>query len=977
MAPAASFGHWIRQRRRGLDLTQEELAVRAGCSVSAIRKIEADERRPSRQVAELLAEVLQIPNTDRPAFLKIARIELAYDHLDAIHPPDAPAPSLPLSPAGDADAAAALQNGNGRPQVRSLPTPLTPLVGRTAEVARICEILVDPECRILTLTGSGGVGKTRLAIAAAERLALNFYDGVCFVPLAAVTAGVTAGVMADDSILTAVAAALGLLHANGNLPAQLESYLQSRQLLLVLDNLEHLLEGAGSIAELVQAAPGMRVLGTSREPLGLAGEWVLEVHGLSLLMLEPPLDSGKSLDSGQGHDEGPLGWEAGGAVTLFLQAARRADPEFAPRAADYAAIAHICRLVEGSPLGIELAAAWVRPLTCREIAAEIERSYDVLATTVRDVPLRQRSLRAEFEYSWRLLPTAEQRVLRALSVFAGGFTRAAGEAVAGASLQELASLLAKSLVARTSDCRYDLHPIVRQYAAEKLELAGEADAAAGRHWSYFLRLATDADAARNSPQYMALVDGLELESANLQAALRYMVERDAGAACTLAAVLEPLWNRRPVHEAIQWLERLAAVDAPVGDPAALRARARVLYVLASLQDALADTMTVTHRALEVARQANDRRTTALALSMLGNEGLVVAGFEGSDACFAEAQRLAEEDGDKATLATVLWMQAAVERYRGGYARATELYTAGIALAQQIGRTDLALTALYGLGMMAVRQCDPQQARALIEPNLPVWEALHDRLGLAKAKTVVATAALMQGDYERAIDTIDEIQAICHEAGFHSHDAFLIQMRGDVAYAQGQFTDARAHYERALVLCEDAFEPMVVTFSLRGVACCALRQGDLGAARQAIERAREICEATQEYWVRALLQHTAAELAWRSGDCALAEEHLHTGVQQMLRLGDQYAIAEALDLWAALLAVTARPAEAARLLGAAGALRRRIGAPVMPIDEERMQATVAACRSALGDEAFAAAFAVGEAQATAGLQQMVELALNNR
>ncbi len=971
-APTVSFGHWIRQQRRALDLTQDELAVRVGCSISAIRKIEGDERRPSRQVAELLAEILHIPSTDRPAFLKVARMELAYDHLETIGVPafGALAPPSPL-PAGDADAVAALQNRDGRPRVRSLPVPPTPLVGRKAEVARICEILSDPECRLLTLTGTGGVGKTRLAIAAAEYLAPRFSDGAWFVPLAAVTAA--------DSILTAVAVALGLrLHSAGNLPVQLAGYLQSRHVLLVLDNMEHLLEGAGSIAEIVQAAPGVQVLVTSREQVGLAGEWVLEIHGLNLPTLPPPLETGHPPLEGEHPpiDGGlPPGWEAGSAVMLFLQAARRADPEFAPGAADFAPIAHICRMVEGSPLGIELAAAWVRLLPCREIAAEIERSYDFLATTARNVPARQRSLRAGFEHSWRLLSPAERHVLQALSVFAGGFTRKAGEAVAGAGLQDLAVLMAKSLVERTSESRYDLHPIVRQYAAEKLEEAGEAEAAARRHWTYFLGMARDVDAARNNPQYLALVDQLELESDNLQAALRYLVARDDGAACDLAAVLEPYWSRRPVREAEQWLERLTETDTPDNEPAILGARARVLLVLAPLQRSMSGAMEMMHKALALARQANDRRTTALALAVLGNEVMVVPDLEGGDACFAEAQCLAEADGDKATLATVLLRQADFARHTGEHARAIELYTASVMLAQEIGRTDLALAALYSLGLMALRQGDPQKAVALIEPNLEVWAALHDRVGLGNAYNLLARAVMMQGDYDRALALINEGETIFYETSFESSN-YIAMSRGDAAYALGRVAAARTLYERALEFCKKSFDPIVVTLSQQGVARCAMRQGDLATAQQAIEHSRQVCAAMHEGFARALLAFTTAELAWLSGDAALAEEHLRTGLQQVLLLGARHALAEGLELWAALLASTARPAQAVRLLGAADALRRRIGVPLMPIDEERLCAAVAAARSSLGADAYAAAWELGEAQAEAGLQQVVELALNN-
>ena len=281
---------------------------------------------------------------------------------------------------------------------------------------------------------------------------------------------------------------------------------------------------------------------TSRERLGLSGEWVLDIHGLGV----PAPATAQSQD---GSAELPPAWDRASAVVLFLQAARRANPQFVPAAADYGAIVHICEMVEGIPLGIELAAAWVRMLTCAEIAAEIERSFDLLATSARDVPQRQRSLRAAFEHSWHLLPDDERRILQALSVFSGGFTRKAAEAVAGATLVSLAALMAKSLAVRAGDGRYDLHDIVRQYAAEKLEQAGEAAAVRRRHGEYFINLAQEADAARNSPQYMGLVDQLELENDNLQSALAHLLVHDREQAWRLAGLLEPYWYRRPVYEA--------------------------------------------------------------------------------------------------------------------------------------------------------------------------------------------------------------------------------------------------------------------------------------------------------------------------------------------------------------------------------------------------------------------------------------------
>jgi predicted ATPase/transcriptional regulator with XRE-family HTH domain len=962
MAETFSFGNWIRQRRRALDLTQDQLAERVGCSVSAIRKIEADERRPSRQVAELLADTLQIPATDRGTFLKVARMELGFDRLEVIEAPRIAELATPISPAparSQATAPAATNGGTrSTPTLLNLPRPPTPLVGREVEVARIAEILAGPECRLLTLTGLGGIGKTRLAVATAERLAGSFADGACFVPLAVVTA--------PESIWTAVGSALGLQVRNADEPkAQLTGYLRSKQLLLVLDNLEHLLEGMAIVADIVQEAPDVRVLATSRERLGLSGEWVLDIHGLGVPAPVPAADG-----------ELPANWERSSAVVLFMQAARRANPEFVVQAADYPAIVQICQAVEGIPLGIELAAAWVRILTCHEIATEIERSLDLLATAARDVPQRQRSLRAAFEHSWRLLPEEECNILQALSVFSGGFTRKAGEAVAGATLLSLAALMTKSLAVRTDDGRYDLHDIVRQYAAEKLEKAGEVAAVRRRHWQYFMNLAQAADAARNSPEHMALVDQLELENDNIQSALGYLIDHDLQEAWRLAGVLEAYWYRRPMREAQRWLARLVDLGAQSARPIAPDVRARVLLILATLQASLGDMTAMMHEVLALARQGNERRITALALALLGNEGILGGGFADADAYFAEARHLAEEANDKATLSTVLAQQGETERYQGRYAQAIELYTASLALAQEIGRTDLAVDALFSLAKMALRQGDPQQALALVEPTLPVWEAMHQQIGLASAQILVARAVTMQGDYERARAIIDGAEAIFHDTGFHGNDQFLALLRANVEYALGHVDAARRLYERAIVLCADSFEPIVMTLAQRCVACCALRQGELGDAGEAIEHSKQVCDATHERWVRALLEFTAGQLAWMSDDLGLAEQHYRTGLRQVLLLGDQYAIAEALEHWALAHTVDGRPAQAARLFAAACALRRQIGAPVPPIDRESVESGITAARTALDPDLFAAAWGYGEIQAGLGLQQVVAMALEN-
>jgi len=352
-----SFGNWVRRQRKALDLTQPELAARVGCSVSAIFKIESDERRPSRQIAELLAKHLEMPVEQLDLFIKVARQEKTVDHLPPLSTPQ-PVPG-------------------SNPVKANLPIPLTSLIGREHEVRMVIQQIQDPSCRLLTLTGPGGVGKTRLALEVAHRL----HDG-----------------------------------------------------LELLD-------------ELLEHAPQVKLLTTSREQLNLRAEWAFEVQGL-------PVPSHIEMEN----------LESNSAAALFVQRAKQTKMDFIPTRDDYSSIKRICQLVEGLPLALELAATWVRMLSAKEIAHEIERNIDFLTTIGRDVPQRHRSIRAVFEYSWNLLTEEERRILRQLAVFRGGFTREAAEGVASAVLSQLSALVDKSLLRHTNapTGRYDFHELIRQ-----------------------------------------------------------------------------------------------------------------------------------------------------------------------------------------------------------------------------------------------------------------------------------------------------------------------------------------------------------------------------------------------------------------------------------------------------------------------------------------------------------------------------------
>lgn len=481
MDSIVSFGDWVRSRRKSLDLTQDQLGSLVGCSVSAIRKIESDQRRPSRQISDILANVLQIAPEQKEDFIRSARGDWRAFALGSF---------------------SAAQTGTVQ-KWSSLPIPPGELIGRSIELEHLLELLRDERRRLVTIVGLGGIGKTRLAVEAAHGAMDWFERGAVYVSAVAVHS--------DDSLTTALGQTLGLTF-RGSSPVQdqLAQALTGLNLLLLIDNYEPLRLSGSLLKKIISRAAGVKVLITSSEPVGLLDEWVVQLNRLPVLEAYSP------------------GYEQISSVRLFELEARRVNDRFTLEEQDPAAVIRICQLAEGNPLAIQLAAGWTRMLSCREIAAEMEKSFDFLMTSSKTVPERQSSVRAVYEHSVSLLNPEEKRVLEQLAVFQGGFRLQAAQRVTQASLPVLAHLVDRSLIFRRENQRFEMHELVRQYGLERLKLDPEAyQAARSRHSRLYARwMASTVNALESEQRGRLLLDMAE-EIGNIRLAWDWaLAQRD-------------------------------------------------------------------------------------------------------------------------------------------------------------------------------------------------------------------------------------------------------------------------------------------------------------------------------------------------------------------------------------------------------------------------------------------------------------------
>lgn len=762
-------------------------------------------------------------------------------------------------------------------QPNNLPRQPTPLVGREVELVEIDELLARPDCRLLTLVAPGGMGKTRLGLQAVAEQSDVFQHGVFFVPLA--------GVTSPDNLPSTIANALKFtFYGDEDLESQLHSYLREKHLLLLLDNFEHLIAGAETVANILAEAPEVKILVTSRKRLRLQAEWTYDVTGLPV-----PQNGQLALASTYA------------AVELFLQSARRVQPDFDPSPAELQAIIRVCKLVDGMPLALELAAAWVKTLSCQEIAIEIEQDLDLLETEMRDVPLRQRSVRAVFEHAWNDLSKAEQTAFAKLSVFRGGFSRTAAQKVTGATLRIISELVNKSLVTRDDTGRFQIHELLRQYAAEKLdEDEQESKATKEQHATYFSGFLKGIEESLIRGARIGPIEEINEELDNVLLAWRWAIEHK-----DLLRLEESMRSLFWFYEAKAWYSdgeeafRSAAQALSMAEKNTVQQEKQLKHLMTNILirqawftsrlSRYSDARAILPREVEISLEQKDLEGAWVAAGVDINTFYGLGNYNQAQRSLERYDEKYEREFDYGrswpwSKAQTLANLGRIAGALGDYEKAKQLLQDGLDILRPLEDQVGVMLYLHTLGGVVRILGDREYARSLFQESLNLAIAHNYPMGEALALSDLGDLAYAEGEYTAARDRFKASMVLSEEIGDRRGRALALTNLGRVATALGDYDEAKSLYEQGLDITRRSGNRRGMAITLNRLSKVHLLKGELDKARELCRESLEICQELGYRKGTILALISRAEMALEREDYQAAEKDFQESLQTSEAVG---------------------------------------------------------------------------------------------